>query len=88
MITSQESEDQQTEIRVYPVADLVIIPTSLLGGGGFGGVGGGGVGGGGLGGGGLGGGGMGGMGGMGMLSVPVEPWSQEPDSAYLEKKSN
>ena len=28
MITSQESEDQQTEIRVYPVADLAIIPLS------------------------------------------------------------
>ena len=26
MITSKESEDQQTEIRVYPVADLAIIP--------------------------------------------------------------
>ena len=34
MITSQESEDQQTEIRVYPVADLAIIPLSLMGGGG------------------------------------------------------
>ena len=45
MITSQESEDQQTEIRVYPVADLAIIPLSLMGGGGMGG---GGMGGGGM----------------------------------------
>ena len=37
MITSKESEDQQTEIRVYPVADLAIIPLSLMGGGGMGG---------------------------------------------------
>ena len=37
MITSKESEDQQTEIRVYPVADLAIIPISLMGGGGMGG---------------------------------------------------
>ena len=37
MITSEDSEDQQTEIRVYPVADLAIIPLSLLGGGGGGG---------------------------------------------------
>src|SRR5271166_6648096 len=50
MITSQESEDQQTEIRVYPVADLAIVPQSLMGGGGFGGLGGGGMGGGGVGG--------------------------------------
>ena len=78
MITSQESEDQQTEIRVYPVADLALIPISLMGGGGgMGGMGGGMGGmGGGMGGmgGGMGGmgGGMGGMGGgMGMMSVPV-----------------
>ena len=70
MITSEDSEDQQTEIRVYPVADLAIIPLSLLGGGGGGGGlggGGGGLGGGGGGlgggGGGLGGGGLGGGGG-------------------------
>jgi hypothetical protein len=90
MITSQESEDQQTEIRVYPVADLAIIPQSLMGGGGFGGMGGGGMGGG-MGGGGIGGGmggGMGGMGGGGMMCVPVEPQSQEPEGGYLEKKSN
>ncbi|MGO9596685.1 MAG: hypothetical protein ACLP7Q_01540 [Isosphaeraceae bacterium] len=91
MITSQESEDQQTEIRVYPVADLAIIPQSLMGGGGFGGMGGGGAGGGGMGGG-MGGGGMGGgmggMGGGGMMCVPVEPRSQEPEGTYLEKKSN
>ncbi len=61
IITSEDSEDQQTEIRVYPVADLSIIPLSLLGGGG-GGLGGGGIGGGG---GGLGGGGGGGLGGGG-----------------------
>ena len=36
-ITSESSEDQPTEIRVYPVADLAIIPLSLMGGGGGGG---------------------------------------------------
>ena len=41
-ITSTSSEDQPTEIRVYQVADLAIIPLSLLGGGGGGGIGGGG----------------------------------------------
>src|SRR5215218_8713095 len=55
-ITAENSEDQPTEIRVYPVADLAIIPLSLMGGGG--------------GGGGMGGMG-GGMGGMGMMSVPA-----------------
>src|SRR5258707_4795193 len=40
-ITSESSEDQPTEIRVYPVADLAIIPLSLMGGGGMGGRGGG-----------------------------------------------
>ena len=35
-ITSESSEDQPTEIRVYPVADLAIIPLSLMGGGGGG----------------------------------------------------
>ncbi len=71
-ITSESSEDQPTEIRVYPVADLAIIPLSLMGMGGGGGMGGGmGMMGGGMGGmgGGMGmmGGGMGGgmMGGMG-----------------------
>jgi hypothetical protein len=59
------SRDQPTEIRVYPVADLSIIPFSLFGGGG--GLGGGGFGGGGFGGGGgLGGGGLGGFGGGGL----------------------
>ncbi len=92
MITSETSEDQQTEIRVYPVADLAIIPMSLImgGGTGMGGMGGMGGGMGGMGGGMMGGmGGMGGgMGGMGMMSVPVEPQSQDPGSAYMEKKSN
>jgi hypothetical protein len=98
MITSQESEDQQTEIRVYPVADLAIIPISLMGGGGMGGgmggMGGGMMGGmGGMGGGmgGMGGGmgGMGGgMGGMGMMSVPVEPRTQDPADSFVQKKSN
>jgi len=92
MITSETSEDQQTEIRVYPVADLAIIPMSLITGGGMGMGGMGGMGGGmgGMGGGMMGGmGGMGGgMGGMGMMSVPVEPQSQDPGSAYMEKKSN
>ena len=63
-ITSTQSDDQPTEIRVYQVADLALIPLSLLGGGGGGGggIGGGGLGGGGLGGGGFGGGGLGGGG--------------------------
>ena len=92
-ITSSSSEDQPTEIRVYQVADLAIIPLSLMGGGGGGGMGGGMGGmGGGMGGmgGGMGGmgGGMGGMGGGmggmgGMMSVPP----QDP-SAFEEKKSN
>jgi hypothetical protein len=77
-ITSESSEDQPTEIRVYPVADLAIIPISLIGGGGGGlgggrgGIGGGGgLGGGGFGGGGLGGGGFGGGGGIGgFQSIP------------------
>jgi hypothetical protein len=81
-ITSESSNDQPTEIRVYPVADLAIIPLSLISGGGggmggrMGGMGGGMGGmGGGMGGmgGGMGGmgGGMGGMGGgMGMMSIP------------------
>ncbi len=101
MITSKESEDQQTEIRVYPVADLAIIPLSLMGGGGMGGGMGGGLGGMGGGMGGMGG-GMGGMGGMGggmggmgggmggMMSVPpTEP--QDPSGAaddFAKKKSN
>ena len=96
MITSQESNDQQTEIRVYPVADLALIPISLMGGGGMGGMGGGMGGmGGGMGGmgGGMGGmgGGMGGMGGgMGMMSVPVaDPSSpgQDPAALFWKKKA-
>jgi hypothetical protein len=95
-ITSESSEDQPTEIRVYPVADLAIIPLSLMGGGGMmgGGMGmrGGGMGGGmGMMGGGMGGGmgGMGGMGmgGMGMMSVPPDD-PNAPVSPFLEKKSN
>jgi hypothetical protein len=101
MITSKESEDQQTEIRVYPVADLAIIPLSLMGmgggmgggmmGGGMGGMGGGMGGMGGMGGGGMMGGGMGGMGGgMGMMSVPAfdpqEPAG--PGDPFSQKKSN
>ena len=74
-ITSESSEDQPAEIRVDPVADLAIIPLSLINGGGGqggrGGIGGGGLGGGGFGGGGLGGGGLGGGGGAGgFQSVP------------------
>jgi hypothetical protein len=103
MITSQESEDQQTEIRVYPVADLAIIPLSLMGGGGMmGGMGGmmGGMGGGMMGGmgggmmGGMGGmgGGMGGMGGMGMGGMMSVPATDPQDSAghadpFTQKKS-
>jgi tetratricopeptide (TPR) repeat protein len=102
MITYKESQDQQTEIRVYPVADLVIIPLSLIMGGGGGGMGGGMGGmGGGMGGmgGGMGGmgGGMGGMGGGmggggmgGMMSVPVTDFqdSAAPSDAFAQKKSN
>jgi hypothetical protein len=93
-ITSESSEDQPTEIRVYPVADLAIIPLSLMGGG-MGMMGGGmGMRGGGMGmmGGGMGGGMMGGMGGMGMggmgmMSVPPDD-PNAPVSPFLEKKSN
>ncbi len=60
-ITSPEGVSKSTEIRVYPVADLSIIPLALMGGGG-GGMGGMGGGMGGMGMGGMG----GGMGGMGM----------------------
>jgi hypothetical protein len=99
-ITSTTSENQQTEIRVYPVADLAIIPLTLLGGGGGGMMGGGmgGMGGGmgGMGGGmgGMGGGmggmggGMGGMGGGmggGFRSMPATPPQDVP---FAEKKSN
>ncbi len=103
MITSEESEDKQTEIRVYPVADLAIIPMSLMMGGGGGGMGGGmggmgggmgGMGGGMMGGGmggmggGMGGGMMGGMGGM-MSVSPMDPQVPEgADSDYLQKKSS
>ncbi|MDB5351891.1 MAG: thioredoxin protein [Planctomycetota bacterium] len=94
-ITSATSKDQPTEIRVYPVADLAIIPFSLMGGGGGGGMGGGGMGGGmgGMGGGGMGGGmggmggGMGGMGGGGgFRSMPLAP--QAPVGGFEQKKSN
>jgi tetratricopeptide (TPR) repeat protein len=96
-ITSEASKDQPSEIRVYPVADLAIIPASLLGGGGGGAGGGqgGGLGGGGgmggMGGGGMGGGGMGGMGGGGggFRALPPAPQAgADPAGAYLEKKSN
>ena len=100
-ITSTQSDDQPTEIRVYQVADLALIPLSLMGagggggggmGGGMGGMGGGGMGG--MGGGGMGGGmgGMGGgMGGMGgMMSVPPQDPATLPGglSPFEEKKSN
>jgi hypothetical protein len=95
-ITNESSEDTPTEIRVYPVADLAIIPMSLMGGGMGGGMGGrggmmGGMGGGmgGMGGGMMGGmGGMGGgMGGMGMMSVPVQdPNGQAADAGALMQK--
>jgi hypothetical protein len=74
-ITSETSDNQPTEIRVYPAADLAIIPLSLLGMGGGQGQGRGGFGGGGFGGGGPGmgmgmGGGAGvGQGGPGFFSV-------------------
>jgi tetratricopeptide (TPR) repeat protein len=97
-ITYVASRDQPTEIRVYPVADLALIPTSLISGGG-GGMGGGmgGMGGGmgGMGGGmgGMGGmgGGMGGMGGGmggGFMSIPVEPAQDAAPGAggFLQKK--
>ena len=46
-ITAESSDNQPTEIRVYPVADLTIIPLSIMGG--SGGLGRGGFGGGGMG---------------------------------------
>jgi hypothetical protein len=73
-ITSKESETQELDMRVYPVADLALIPLSLIqgGGGGMGGMGG----------------GMGGMGG-GFRSMPVFDPAQGPGSnPFLEKKSN
>ncbi len=93
-ITSKDAEDTPTEIRVYPVADLAIIPRSLLGGGGGGGggMGGGGMGGGGMGGGGMGGGGMGGGGGGmgggggGFGCLPVD--EPTPAEVLSQKKSN
>ncbi len=100
-ITSESSNDQPTEIRVYPVADLAIIPFSLMGIGGGGGMGGGMMGGmgggmggmgGGMGGGMMGGmgGGMGGMGGGmgGMMSLPPTDPADSPASGYAEKKSS
>jgi tetratricopeptide (TPR) repeat protein len=99
-ITSKETEDQPTEIRVYYAADLALIPLSLMGagggrggmGGGMGGMGGGMGGmGGGMGGmgGGMGGmgGGMGGMGGM-MSMPPQDPSTFPGGSTFEEKKSN
>ncbi|MDE2508784.1 MAG: STN domain-containing protein, partial [Planctomycetota bacterium] len=75
-ITSETSDDQPTEIRVYPVADLALIPMSLMMGGG-----------GGMMGGGMGGGMMGGgMGGM--MSIGLEPQDAPSQSAFTEKKSN
>jgi hypothetical protein len=97
-ITSESSEDQPTEIRVYPVADLAIIPLSLVGGGAGGGLGGrgglggggvgGGLGGGGFGGGGLGGGGIGGFGGGGFQSIPpsAEAFSTSSAEASSHQK--
>ena len=101
-ITHNSSKDQPTEIRVYPVADLAIIPFSLMGGGGGMGGGMGGMGGG-MGGGGMGGmgGGMGGMGGGmggggmgggmmgGMMSVPPKPLQDPATGAdpLSQKKS-
>ncbi len=98
-ITYENSEDTPTEIRVYPVADLSIIPLSLLMGGGGGGMGGG-MGGGGMMGGGMGGmgggmmgggmmgGGMGGGmmgGGMGMMSIP--PSDSDSNSGAVDPQS-
>ncbi|QDT72177.1 VWA domain-containing protein [Lacipirellula limnantheis] len=68
LITTQEEAEKRLQVRVYPVADLVLPIINLGGMGGGGGMMGGGMGGGGggMGGGGMGGGGMGGMGGGGM----------------------
>ena len=102
-ITFEDATDTPTEIRVYPVADLSIIPLSLMGmggggggmGGGMGGMGGGGMGGmggggmGGMGGGGMGGMGGGGMGGGGFRSVPIAPpVVDDPSAGFSQKKSN
>ena len=100
-ISWQGAEDIPTDRRVYPIADLALIPMSLItgmppmgggggggmGGGGMGGgMGGGGMGGGGMGGGGMGGGGMGGMGGGGMFAMPVAPQQGSNPNAFAEKK--
>src|SRR5262249_39071445 len=84
-ITSETSEDQPTEIRIYPVADLAIIPLSLVVGGGGGGLGRGGGAAGGWGGGGWGGAGAAGWaagsgGGSGVAAWAVAPWVAEVGS--------
>ena len=85
LITSEDEALTRLQVKVYPVADLVL-PINTPSSGGFGGMGGssgggmGGMSGGGMGGGmgGMGGGGMGGMGGGGgMFSVPEEAATAE-----------
>jgi hypothetical protein len=94
-ITNENAEDTPTEIRVYPVADLAIIPISLMGGGmggmrgGMGGMGGGMMGGMGGGMGGMGMGGMGMGGGMGMMSFPPnDPDDVDSSPTGFEAKKN
>lgn len=91
LITTEEEAETRLTVKVYPVGDLVIDKTPLVGGGGggqlggggggggLGGGGGGGLGGGGGGGlGGGGGGGFGGGGGGGAFSLPEEVPASEP----------
>ena len=97
LITTQEEAETRLQVKVYPVADLVlpIEPIGMMGGGGGmmgGGMGGGGMGGGGMGGGGMGGGGMGGGmggggggmmggGGGGMFAVPDDVAEEAPKAS-------
>ncbi len=98
LITSEEEALTRLQVKVYPVADLVLpIETPNTGGfggglgggiagGGGGGLGGGGLGGGGLGGGGLGGGlGGGGFGGGGAFSIPDDG---KPAQEEVEAQTN
>ena len=78
-IVSVAEAEENRQVRVYPVADLVI-PIQIIGGGGGGGGIGGGGGAGGLGGGGGAGGGFGGGGGGGFFSVPADDAPVLPDA--------
>lgn len=89
--TDTASSDENLITRIYDVADLVVITTPMMGGGGLGGQGGGQFGGGGgqFGGGGgqFGGGGGGQFGGGGFMSLPPEPAAGANDGIKLNNSS-